>query len=58
MGAGFAIYVPEKEVDKVLSTAKKLGLSAWDSGIVETGPKQVIIKPKNVTFSGKSLAVR
>ena len=58
MGAGFAVYVPAKHVDIVIDSAKTVGLQAWDAGIVEEGPKQVIIEPLSITYAGDSLGVR
>jgi phosphoribosylformylglycinamidine cyclo-ligase len=58
MGAGFVIYIPKKDVKKVLRISKKHKIKAYDAGIVEKGPKQVIIEPKNIIFEGESLKVR
>ncbi len=58
MGAGFAIYAPKADVEKVLKAAQKLGFKAWNVGQVENGPKQVIIEPLGITFAGASLEVR
>lgn len=58
MGAGYAVYVPADEAEKVVAIAGKCGLKAWNAGRVEKGPKQVVIKPKDITFSGDTLEVR
>ncbi len=58
MGTGFAIYVPEADVKTVLKTAADSGFKAWDAGRVESGPKQVIIKPLGITYAGSDLEVR
>lgn len=58
MGAGFAVFVPEKNVDKVIKTALIHKIKAYPYGFVEKGPKQVIIEPKNIVFKGESLNVR
>lgn len=58
MGAGFAVFVSAKDVEKVLETAKENNLKALEAGVVEPGPKRVIIKPKNIIFEGHSLEVR
>ncbi len=58
MGAGFAIYAPNGQAQSVIDIAAKVGLKAWVAGEVQEGPKQVIIKPKNITFAGDSLEVR
>jgi len=58
MGAGFAIYVPRDQAEKVVEIAKSVQLNAIVAGSVQTGPKQVVIKPKDIVFSGDSLEVR
>lgn len=58
MGAGYAIYLPHEDALKAQVIAKKHGIDAWLAGTVDKGPKQVSIKPKNITFSESSLEVR
>lgn len=58
MGAGFAFWVPGPYVVDVQEAAGSLGLKSWDAGVVEEGPKQVIIKPKGIIFSQDSLQIR
>lgn len=58
MGAGYALFVAKKDVTKVLETAKKLKLKAWDAGEVKNGPKEVIISPLNIVYTEKELEVR
>ena len=58
MGAGFAIFVPEGDVVKVLKLAEDHNIKAYNAGVVETGDKKVIIVPKNITFEKESLQVR
>ncbi len=58
MGAGFALYVPESDVEKVLNIAQSLGFRALAAGHIENGDKKVVIKPKNLEFAGETLAVR
>jgi phosphoribosylformylglycinamidine cyclo-ligase len=58
MGAGYAVYVPADQAEKVKQISEQNGLKAWIAGKVETGSKQVVIKPKNITFAGDSLEVR
>ncbi len=47
MGAGFAIFVPQTHVDNVQKIGRQHSLSILNAGVVEEGPRQVIIKPKN-----------
>lgn len=58
MGAGFAFYLPSKFIKETQKIAKKCGFKSWHAGIVEKGPKQVVIEPKGIVFKGESLQVR
>lgn len=58
MGAGFAIYVPQSEAQRVVELASAKGLKALVAGRVEAGPKQVVIEPINIVFDGHTLGVR
>ena len=58
MGVGFAIYVPVGEGERVVALAKSCGLSAIVGGSVEEGPRQVVLDPIGVTFSGDELELR
>lgn len=58
MGGGFTIYLPSAQAQEVVDAAAGLGLKAWIAGRVETGPKQVVIEPKNITFAGDMLELR
>lgn len=58
MGAGFGVFMPEQDVKLAQKIAKKHGLKSWKSGRVEKGPRQVVIKPRNLTFRSETLGVR
>ena len=58
MGAGFAVYVSKKDVKETLSISKKTGIKAYVLGMVEKGPRQVIIEPLNIIYKGESLKLR
>ena len=58
MGAGFAIYVPSSEAQKVVDLAAKAGHKAWVAGSASLGAKQVTITPKNIVYTSDSLEVR
>ncbi len=58
MGAGFAIFVSQTEAQRVLDIASSNNIKAYNAGVVEQGPKQVVIEAINVTFSSDSLQVR
>ena len=56
MGAGFAIYVPEKDVPTVLDVAKAFPFGALRAGHVEkSATKRVVITPKGLEYSGDTL---
>ena len=58
MGMGFAIYVPGEYLAQSLKVLQTNGWPARLGGHVEEGPRQVIIKPKNLIFESESLTIR
>lgn len=58
MGAGFAIYLPESELEKAQTVTTRHNLKCFRAGVVQKGDKQVIIQPKNITFKGAALNLR
>jgi len=58
MGAGFAVYLPAREVDQVIAIAKRLRLRAWRAGLVEKGKRQVVIAPKGIVYFADTLKIR
>ena len=59
MGAGFAIYVPEKDVSTVLDVAQSFPFKALRAGHIEkSDTKRVVIKPKHLEYAAETLAVR
>lgn len=58
MGAGFAIIVPYDQVERVQVIAKRHNFKSWNAGVIQGGARQVIIKPKNITFKGETLNLR
>lgn len=58
MGAGFAVFVSQKDTDKVLHISEKQGIKAYSTGVVESGEKQVIIAPKKIVFKSETLQLR
>lgn len=58
MGAGFAIYLPAKQVEKAQKIAQKHHLKSWKAGEVKKGHKQIIIEPKKITFDRASLEIK
>jgi phosphoribosylformylglycinamidine cyclo-ligase len=58
MGAGFALFVKAEDAQRTVEVAESLGIAAIVAGQVETGPKQVVIEPINVTFGTEDLQLR
>jgi phosphoribosylformylglycinamidine cyclo-ligase len=59
MGAGFALYVREGDVRKVLAIASGLGMSALRAGTIESSQvKKVVIRPLGLEYLGSTLGVR
>jgi phosphoribosylformylglycinamidine cyclo-ligase len=59
MGAGFALYVRESDVRKVLAIASRLGMSGLRAGHIESSKmKKVIIHPLGLEYLGSTLRVR
>lgn len=58
MGMDYALFVPEKDVKKLQRVVKTFGFSSIDAGYVAKGKRQVVIKPKNITFSSDTLSLR
>lgn len=58
MGAGYAVYLPQADAVKAQAVTKSCGFESWIAGKVEEGPKQVVIKPLNLTFKSETLKVR
>ncbi|OGH13569.1 MAG: phosphoribosylformylglycinamidine cyclo-ligase [Candidatus Levybacteria bacterium RIFCSPLOWO2_02_FULL_37_10] len=59
MGAGFAIFLPQKDVDTAIEIVRDNHfMDTLNAGVVQEGPRQVIIQPKNLVFSGETLDVR
>jgi len=58
MGQDYAIFLPAKDTKKAQSIIRKNGFESLDAGYIEKGPRQVIIKPKKITFSSETLDLR
>ncbi len=58
MGQDYALFIPKKDVSKTQKIITKNQFESIDAGYVEKGPRQVVIKPKNTTFSSESLDLR
>jgi phosphoribosylformylglycinamidine cyclo-ligase len=58
MGAGFALFVAPDEVAATLAAVHSAGLAAWHSGVVESGPRRVLIEPLDIEYAADELALR
>jgi phosphoribosylformylglycinamidine cyclo-ligase len=58
MGAGFALFVDAKDAERTVAVSREQGIEAWVAGCVESGPKQLIVEPIDVTFGADDLALR
>ena len=58
MGSGFALFVRPEDGDAAVACAEAKGVRAWIAGVVEDGPRQVVIEPLDVTLAGERLALR
>ena len=58
MGQDYTIFVSPSDVRKAQEIITECGFESLDAGYLEEGPRQVIIKPKNITFDGKTLDLR
>jgi phosphoribosylformylglycinamidine cyclo-ligase len=55
MGAGFAVYCAAGSGGEVADVAVRNGLSARVAGVVEAGPRRVVLEPVGVTFESDEL---
>jgi phosphoribosylformylglycinamidine cyclo-ligase len=50
MGCGFAVYCAAGAGSEVVEIAQRLGLSGGVAGVVEEGPRRVLLEPVDVVF--------
>jgi phosphoribosylformylglycinamidine cyclo-ligase len=55
MGSGYAVYCPSGTGARVVAMAAEMGLQALVAGSVEEGPRQVVLEPIAVHYSGDEL---
>lgn len=58
MGMDYALFIPEKDIEKAQRIIKKHKFQSINAGYIVKGKRQVIIKPKNIVFSGETLDLR
>jgi phosphoribosylformylglycinamidine cyclo-ligase len=55
MGAGYALYCAAGAGRAIVELAARLGLSACVAGVVEEGPREVVLEPVGVRFEDGEL---
>ncbi|OGG31237.1 phosphoribosylformylglycinamidine cyclo-ligase [Candidatus Gottesmanbacteria bacterium RIFCSPLOWO2_01_FULL_46_9] len=58
MGAGFALYIPERDVKRTQKIIGEHKLKSWFAGVIHKGTKRVVIGPKRITYASDTLQVR
>ncbi|OGD97503.1 hypothetical protein A3A49_02915 [Candidatus Curtissbacteria bacterium RIFCSPLOWO2_01_FULL_38_11b] len=58
MGQDYAIFVSPQDVKKTQSIIAKNKFQSIIAGYIAKGPRQVILKPKNITFTSETLDLR
>lgn len=58
MGQDYAIFLPAEDVAKAKEIIIQNGFESLDAGYIEEGERKVILKPKNIKFSGETLNLR
>lgn len=60
MGAGFALYVPPRVVEHVITVAHKTGVKAMKAGHIEKqgDNRRVVILPKGIEYGPEDLEIR
>lgn len=58
MGQDYAIFINAKDVNKTQEIIKKNKFESINAGYIEKGPRQVIIKPKNLIYKSETLDLR
>jgi phosphoribosylformylglycinamidine cyclo-ligase len=55
MGSGFAVYSAAGAGEQVVAAAARLGLEAIVAGVVEEGPRRVVVEPVGVSYEGAEM---
>jgi phosphoribosylformylglycinamidine cyclo-ligase len=55
MGSGFAVYCAAGAGERVVRLATGLGLSAGVAGVVEDGPRRVLLEPVDVVYESDAM---
>jgi phosphoribosylformylglycinamidine cyclo-ligase len=49
-GAGYYIFAPTHEVERIIALGTKAGYTLMDVGVVEEGKREVVFEPENITL--------
>ncbi len=55
MGSGFAVYCAAGAGEQVVAAAALIGLEALVAGVVEEGPRRVVVEPAGLSFEGAEM---
>ncbi len=58
MGMDYALFISKKDTNKTQAIIKKNGFESIDAGYVDQGKRQVIVQPKQLTYSAETLNLR
>ena len=58
MGAGFALFVKAQDAEHTVAVAKACGVDAIIAGVIEAGPKRLLIEPLGIEFGDDTLQLR
>lgn len=58
MGAGFALFVAAADAERTVQVAQQQGIGARVAGVVEAGPKRLLIEPLGLEFGDDALQLR
>jgi phosphoribosylformylglycinamidine cyclo-ligase len=58
MGAGFALFVADRDAARTVEVAQRMGIGARVAGSVHAGPKELVIEPLGLRFDEGELQLR
>lgn len=58
MGCGFCLFVDDFSVPKLKEIGKQHGIPVYDVGVIERGPRSVIIEPLKIEFGSQDVDIR
>ncbi len=58
MGQDYAIFVAPKDIKRAQLIITQNKFESINAGYIEKGPRQVVIKPKNITFRSETMDLR